>query len=116
MKKVLLILWVVAGLLPGQTSKPVPTYRVKHVAEGAVYLEGGRSAGLSEGVKLTIRRPAAGSQPERVVAELEVTSVASASAVCEIKSSQGEIEAGDTAYLSLEDTETATGGEIVGSG
>ncbi len=105
MRKILLILWVVAGLLPGQTSKPVPTYRVKHVAEGAVYLEGGRSAGLSEGVRLTIRRPAAGAQPERVVAELEVTSVASASAVCEIKSSQGEIEAGDTAYLSLEDAE-----------
>jgi hypothetical protein len=105
MKKVLSILWVVAGLLQGQTSKPVPTYRVKHVAEGAVYLEGGRSAGLSEGLRLTIRRPAAGAEPERVVAELEVTSVASASAVCEIKSSQGEIEVGDTAYLSLEDTE-----------
>ena len=105
MKRVLLILWFAAGLLPGQVPKPAPTYRVKHVAEGAVYLEGGRGAGLSEGVRLTIRRPAAGSQPEQVVAELEVTSVASASAVCEITSSQGEIEAGDTAYLSLEDAE-----------
>jgi hypothetical protein len=103
--KTLLILLVAAGLLQGQTSKPVPTYRVKHVAEGAVYLDGGRSTGLSEGVRLTVRRPAGSSEPEKVVAELEVTSVASASAVCEIKSSQGEILAGDTAHLSLEDAE-----------
>lgn len=31
------------------------TYNVKYVAEGAVYLDGGRAAGLAERMKLTIR-------------------------------------------------------------
>jgi hypothetical protein len=31
------------------------SFRVKYIAEGAAYLEGGRSSGLSEGMKLEVR-------------------------------------------------------------
>ena len=102
MKRALLILPMLAGLLSGQPVEPRTLYRVMHVAEGAVYLEGGRSAGLSEGMKLTVRRDG---NPPLIVAELEVTSVASSSAVCEIRSSQAEVNPGDRAYLSVEDAE-----------
>ena len=32
------------------------TFRVKYVADGVVYIDGGRSAGLIEGTKLEIKR------------------------------------------------------------
>ncbi|MBZ5568374.1 MAG: hypothetical protein LAN64_11055 [Acidobacteriia bacterium] len=95
-------------------------FKVKYVAEHSVYLNGGRAAGLSEGMKLTIRRRAQRSDAANAsgavdTAELEVASVASASAVCEVKSTTAEIHAGDIAYLSAADAETlaqtrATGG------
>ena len=103
MKRLLLFLMLWECLLLGQSSAPRTTFRVKYVAEGAVYLDGGRSSGLSEGMKLTIRRETA---TPPVVAELEVTAIAASSAACDIKSSQGQIEPGDTAFLSAQDAET----------
>ena len=98
-------------------------FTVKYVAEGAAYLDGGRSSGLTEGMKLEIREdvkaspgaaateaaagsPAAGAEAgggKKVVAELEVISVAESSAVTEIKSSAREVKKGDLAYLSAAD-------------
>ncbi|PYX62769.1 MAG: hypothetical protein DMG78_32735, partial [Acidobacteria bacterium] len=63
-------------------------FRIKYVAAGTAYLDGGRGAGLAEGMKLVVREKATGSavaaasgKDEDIVAELEVASVAEASAV-----------------------------------
>ena len=96
-------------------------FKVKYVAEHSVYLTGGRAAGLSEGMKLTVRRraersDAASASSTVSVAELEVASVASASAVCEVKSATAAIHAGDIAYLSESDTEALAQTRATGSG
>ncbi|MFI5110365.1 MAG: AMIN domain-containing protein [Terriglobales bacterium] len=99
-------------------------FTVKYVAQGAAYLDGGRSSGLTEGMKLEIKddvkasspgkaptEAPAGSMPagsdadgsKKVVAELEVISVAETSAVTEIKSPAREVKKGDLAYLSAAD-------------
>ena len=80
-------------------------FGVKYVAEGAVYLDGGRNAGLAEGQKLTVRRSDPDHPEGRVIAEIEVSSVASSSAACLIRSSNESIQAGDEAELSRQDTE-----------
>ncbi len=85
-------------------------FRVKYAIQDAVYLEGGRNAGLAEGMTLEVKRPvsaeAGGQGPgEGVVAVLVVSSVADSSAVCDVQSSSGELHAGDLAYLSKADAE-----------
>jgi len=88
------------GIVSGE-AKP---FHVKYVTADAVYIDAGSAAGLSEGLTLTIRRPAPGESPTlaKDLAELVVASVASASAVCDIKSSQTRIEAGDLVFFSYE--------------
>ncbi len=107
-----------ATLLPPPALNIQTDFKVKYVGQDAVYLIGGRAAGLTQGTKLTIKRRAdAGAANDMVVvAELEVASVAATSAVCDVKSVSGEIRAGDIAYLSALDAETlaqarATGGQ-----
>ncbi len=85
-------------------------FKVKYVAEGAAYLDGGRSSGLAEGMKLQVLEDGAvvaGSSPapgeKRVVADLQVISVAETSAVTDIKSPTREVKPGDLAYLSAAD-------------
>ncbi len=85
-------------------------FKVKYVAEGAAYLDGGRSSGLAEGMKLQVLEDGAvvtGSSTapgeKRVVAELQVMSVAETSAVTDIKSPTREVKPGDLAYLSAAD-------------
>lgn len=92
-----------------QPTGPRTSFKVKYVAEGAAYLNGGRSSGLAEGMKLVVRDPApdssAGSPaPGPVVAELEVVSVAETSAVTEIHVPKRDVKPGDWAYLSAEDS------------
>jgi AMIN domain len=89
------------------------SFRVKYVTEGAAYLEGGRSSGLSEGMKLEVRDVAmppdqdkSAAQNAPVVAELDVISVAETSAVTEIHVPKRDVKPGDFAFLSSEDTET----------
>jgi hypothetical protein len=89
------------------------SFRVKYVAEGAAYLEGGRSSGLSEGMKLEIRditgppeQNLSAAQNAAVIAELEVTSVAETSAVTDIHLPKRDVKPGDYAFLSGEDTES----------
>jgi len=86
-------------------------FKVKYVAEGVAYLEGGRAQGLAEGMKLEIEEtnlPArqgdsvVASDP-RVVAELVVSAVAETSAVTDIHDPKRPVKAGDLAYLSRDD-------------
>ena len=88
-------------------------FKVKYVAEGVAYLEGGRAQGLTEGMKLEVEEtnlPAkqgdsANAADPRVVAELEVSAVAETSAVTDIHSPKRPVKVGDLAYLSSSDTE-----------
>lgn len=88
-------------------------FKVKYVAEGVAYLEGGRSAGLAEGMKLEIKdtdfpaQQGAAVDPSdpRVIAELEITALAETSAVTDIHSPKRPVKVGDLAYLSSADTE-----------
>ena len=86
-------------------------FRIKYVAEGIAYLEGGSNEGLSEGMKLLVRDadPTTGrplSTSGAPIAELMVTSVALSSAVTDIRDPTCDVKAGDWAYLSPEDTAT----------
>jgi hypothetical protein len=89
-------------------------FKVKYVAEGVAYLDGGRSSGLTEGMKLEIKDsdlPALqGSTVDptdpRAVAELEVSAVAETSAVTDIRLPKRPVKAGDLAYLSSGDAQT----------
>ena len=88
-------------------------FKVKYVAEGVAYLEGGRAQGLTEGMKLEVEEtnlPAtqgdsAKAADPRIVAELEVTAVAETSAVTDIHTPKRPVVAGDLAYLSSSDAE-----------
>jgi len=88
-------------------------FKVKYVAEGVAYLEGGRAQGLAEGMKLLIQDsdlPAkqgdsANAADPRVIAELEVSAVAETSAVTDIHDPKRPVKVGDLAYLSSGDAE-----------
>jgi hypothetical protein len=88
-------------------------FKVKYVADGVVYLEGGRAQGLAEGMKLEIedtnlpakQGDSVNTADPRVVAELEVTGVAETSAVTDIRSPKRPVKVGDLAYLSSGDAE-----------
>ena len=103
-------------------SKPIQMgFKVKYIAEGVVYLAAGRSAGLEEGMTLTVQeRKAGGRVPvadeKTAVAELRVISVAETSAVTEIHGAKGAVKPGDWAYLSAEETETLVQKRASGSG
>jgi len=85
------------------------TFRVRYVASEAVYLDGGRAAGLSEGYRLTVKRrqPGEAQLDAKDVGEIVVVSLAENSAVCEIKSRDMDFQVDDIAYLSDQDAETA---------
>jgi hypothetical protein len=88
-------------------------FRVKYVAEGVAYLEGGRAQGLAEGMKLEIedsnlpakQGESANAADPRVVAELVVSAVAETSAVTDIHTPKRAVKVGDLAYLSSDDAE-----------
>src|SRR5437879_11547980 len=88
-----------------------PAFRVKYIADGAGYLEGGSGGGLAVGQKLVVKRsgttaPRSGSgevQASRIIAQLEVVSVAETSAVCEARSLNAPLRVGDMATLVIEE-------------
>lgn len=88
-------------------------FKVKYVAEGVAYLEGGRAQGLAEGMKLEVedsnlpakQGESANAADPRVVAELVVSAVAETSAVTDIHDSKRPVKVGDLAYLSTTDAE-----------
>jgi hypothetical protein len=87
--------------------KKPSVFRVKYVSDSSLYLDAGRNANLQEGMKLSlINPPPDGAVTEGVrfrgyehLAELRVTMVADSSSVCEILSTNGEIRAGQLAFL-----------------
>jgi hypothetical protein len=79
-----------------------PSFKVKYAIQDAVYLEGGRNAGLKEGMKLVIRRAESPTHPPRVIAELQVSAVAESSTVCDVISGSAEIHRGDLAWLNAD--------------
>jgi hypothetical protein len=101
----------------GGSSAPAPrppgkslrtAFMIKYVAEGAAYLNGGRSSGLAPGMKLAVRDPAARSTGDAggrdlLIAELHIISVAQNSAVTEIRPVKRAVKIGDWAFLSSED-------------
>jgi hypothetical protein len=88
-------------------------FKVKYVAEGVAYLEGGRAQGLAEGMKLLVidtnlpatQGTSANAADPRVIAELEVSAVADTSSVSDIHTPKRPVKVGDLAYLSTGDTE-----------
>ena len=84
-------------------------FQVKYVDQDTAYLDGGRSSGLTVGMKLTVKnkKPAAGTDgnanPDKTVAELVVVGLAETSAVTEIHAPKRDVVPGDLAYLSSED-------------
>lgn len=88
-------------------------FKVKYVAEGVAYLDGGRAQGLTEGMKLEVKEtnlPArqgdsANKADPKIVAELEVTAVADTSAVTDIHTPKRPVKVGDVAYLSNNDAD-----------
>lgn len=97
---------------PGENPDFRTAFRVKYVAQDTAYLDGGRSVGLTAGMKLVVRDlPNAGgvaaegsdSYAAGDVAELEVMSVAETSAVTEIHTPKRPVKVGDLAYLSSAD-------------
>ncbi len=117
--------WTETPQTAANASTPLPDavniqteFKVKYVAKEVVYLSGGRSSGLAQGMKLSIKRPAdgvtAGASP--VLAELEVSSVAASSAVAEIKNTTDALRVGDIAYLSEADAEALVQSRAIGEG
>ncbi len=88
-------------------------FKVKYVVEGVAYLDGGRSSGLAEGMKLEIKDSdlpvqqgvAADPKDPRVVAELDVTAIAETSAATDVHGAKRPVKPGDLAYLSLDDAQ-----------
>lgn len=112
----------VVAAIPGKTSTLIArsddpslhtVFRVKYVAEGVAYLEGGRAQGLAEGMKLEIedtnlpakQGDSANTGDPRVIAELEVSAVAETSSVTDIHTPKRQVRIGDLAYLSTGDAE-----------
>ena len=100
------------------------TFRVRYISGNSVYLEGGRGAGLADGMRLVVhgqpvaKAPAAPSSDSSTsntaeeepttlttIAELKVAAVAETSAVCEVITSTRPLAAGDVATLPQEEVE-----------
>jgi hypothetical protein len=89
-----------------QESSSHHVFHVKYVAEGVVYLDGGRNVGLQEQQLLKVSPPGTdegASRSEQLAAEeiaaIRVLSLADASAVCEVLSSTRAVQPGDVAIL-----------------
>lgn len=84
-------------------------FQVKYVDQDTAYLDGGRSSGLTQGMKLIVKnkKPASGTDGnanlDKAVAELVVVGLAETSAVTEIHAPKRDVVPGDLAYLSSED-------------
>src|SRR3974377_746487 len=83
------------GAAQAQETPERRAFRIKYIAEGVVYIDGGSAAGLKLGEQLVVDRPTTGTLPDThesvpavssgPIATLAVLSLAASSAVCEIK-------------------------------
>jgi len=100
-----------AGLTPSSPANIKTTFKIKYVAEDAVYIEGGKDSGLVPGMILNVERlntPEASPNATVMtagaeIAELAVVSVSNTSTVCEIRSKTTDLQRGDLALLSQAD-------------
>ncbi len=113
---ILLIASFLAAIVPlltlAQETIERTTFRIKYIAQGVVYLDGGRAAGLKEGQKLIVEREVAPPAPDStvptppppsgIIAALQVISVTASSAVCEVTSSTEPVQVGDLARFAPE--------------
>jgi chemotaxis protein histidine kinase CheA len=83
-------------------------FNVKYVAEDAVYIDGGKDAGLVEGMTLTFKKS------DAVVAELTVASVSNTSAVCDIRNKTADLQRGDVVLLSQPDQDKLVQAQTLG--
>ena len=83
-------------------------FNVKYVAEDAVYIDGGKDAGLAQGMELTVKKA------DVIIAELAVASVSNTSAVCEIRSKSADMQRGDVAVLSQTDQDKLVQAQTLG--
>jgi hypothetical protein len=92
------------------SAAPANIFHVKYVSEGGVYLDGGKNAGLEEGMLLHVVHadPSGGTteavrfQGQEPVADARIFSVADSSAAAEIIKSHEDLAVGDIAYLDPE--------------
>jgi hypothetical protein len=92
-------------------------FRVKYIAEGVVYVDGGRANGLKEGQKLIVQKDVApkiqgATKPAPpfsapAIATLRVLSVAASSAVCEVIAPSQPVQVGDYVRVAPEAAEQA---------
>jgi hypothetical protein len=87
-------------LVHASPAKAENGFRIKHVLADAVYIEGGRSAGLAAGQKLTVIKQGEDSKNAPVIGEIEIESVALVSATAKILNAGMDIAPGDLAYFS----------------
>ena len=88
-------------------------FRVKYVADGVVYLDGGSSSGLGEGMKLVIRDvnlpvqqgAIVDANDPRIISELQITATAETSSVADFHDPKRPVKVGDLAYLSSGDVQ-----------
>jgi hypothetical protein len=105
-------------------STPVRTsFQVRYINGSNVYINGGRDAGLTEGMALVLKqdpaKPASdalnNSIEPGIVAKLTVVAVASTSAVCEVSKSGRDIVPGDVVALADVEVEHLVERDAVGS-
>lgn len=103
-----------------QSSKKPTVFRVKYVGDNSVYIEAGRNADLQEGMKLSVvEAPPDGLIAEGIqyrgyehVAEIVVSSISDSSAVCDIVQTNGELKAGQAAFLTPESVQSRHQSEL----
>jgi hypothetical protein len=96
--------------LHAQSTSSQNIFHVKYIADGSVYIDGGRNSGLEEDMVLHVVHAAPnGGTTESVrfrkedpIGDLRIFSVAGSSAACEITSSKEDFAVGDVAYLAPE--------------
>jgi hypothetical protein len=92
---------------PSTAAQKPSVFKVTYVSEGTLYIDAGRNADIQEGMKLTVvNLPPDGVISDGLryrgyphVAELNVVSVADTSAVCEVISTNAELQVGQIAFL-----------------
>jgi len=130
-----LVLFVV-GSCQAQEPVPVPVvsspsasaplrteFHIRYVSGTNIYIDGGRSSGLTEGTILLVKQdPSKPSDAKDniavepgVIAKLKVISVASTSAVCEQVSSSRELVTGDSVTLPKEEVQKIVDKDTIGS-
>jgi hypothetical protein len=100
-----------AQAMPVPASVPAKNiFHVKYISEGSVYLDGGRNAGLDEGMLLHLVHadPNGGTteavrfQGQEPIADVRVFSVADSSCAAEMIKSREDLAVGDIAFLDTE--------------